>query len=32
VTDAATVAFAERSYPRPHIFAVTPSRGAGRDA
>jgi galactokinase len=32
VTDAATVAFAERSYPRPDIFTVTPSRGAGRDA
>lgn len=32
VTDAATAAFADRSYTRPHIFTVTPSRGAGRDA
>jgi galactokinase len=32
VTDAATSAFARRSYARPHVFTVTPSRGAGRDA
>ena len=32
VTDAATSAFAERGYAAPHIFTVTPSRGAGRDA
>lgn len=32
VTDAAISAFAERSYMRPHIFTVAPSRGAGRDA
>lgn len=32
VTDAATSAFAERGYTAPHIFTVTPSRGAGRDA
>ena len=31
-TDAATSAFAERGYAAPHIFTVTPSRGAGRDA
>lgn len=32
VTDAANAAFADRSFTRPHIFTVTPSRGAGRDA
>ena len=32
VTDAATSAFAEHGYTAPHIFTVTPSRGAGRDA
>lgn len=32
VTDAAMKAFAERSYAQPHVFTVTPSRGAGRDS
>ncbi len=32
VTDAADAAFADRFFTRPHIFTVTPSRGAGRDA
>jgi galactokinase len=32
VADAAVKAFADRGYAAPHVFTVTPSRGAGRDA
>ncbi|BDV32024.1 galactokinase [Microbacterium terricola] len=32
VTDAVAAAFAERGFAAPHIFTVSPSAGAGRDA